>query len=160
MSGGALGGAVGDGGRPGASDASIRSPASSGVTAALVLRAIVALLVAAFLLAYVRATVESRRAFALGEEAETLSDWQSAVFHDRHSVQWYAPRLGRSGAAFDRLVEIGDNRVEADDVEGALVAYRSARHGVMSIRHLATPFAERLPALHRTIGALMAEQVA
>lgn len=111
-------------------------------------------------LSWGRAVVESRRYARWGDEAVAAGDWESAVLHYRHALQWYAPLGSAAARSFDALVGIGAERRSAGDVEGALVAYRSARMGVMAIRHLGTPFAARLPALHRDIGALMAEQVA
>lgn len=135
-------------------------PGPAGVTAATVARAIVALLVFAVLLAWGRSVVESRRYHAWGVAAVEADDWESAVLHFRHALQWHAPVGGRGAQSFDALVAVGDRRRERGDIEGALVAYRSARFGVMAVRHLWTPLADRLPALHEAIGTLMAAQVA
>lgn len=126
--------------------------------AALFVRAGVALLVAVVLLGTIRSIVESRRTFAWGVEAEEMGDWESAVLHYRHALQWYAPFGARTAQSFDRLVAIGQQREEAGDVEGALVAYRSARHAVMAVRHFTTPLEDRLRPLHTRIGTLMATQ--
>lgn len=132
--------------------------ATPGGGAALFIRAGVVLLVAVVLLGTVRSIVESRRTFAWGAEAEETGDWESAVLHYRHALQWYAPFGARTAASFDRLVAIGQQREEAGDVEGALVAYRSARHAVMAVRHFTTPLEDRLRPLHDRIGTLMAVQ--
>lgn len=125
---------------------------------ALVARSLVPLLVLAFMLSWGRAVIESHRYFSWGETAQSEQDWESAVIHYRHALQWHAPILSRSEAAFDALVVLGDQLAAEDDTEAALVAYRSARAGVMSIRHVRVPFVDRLPALHQKIGALMAAQ--
>lgn len=130
-----------------------------GITPATLFRTCVALLIFAALLAYVRAGIESRSAFSLGEAAQANGDWESAVLHHRHAAQWHAPFIGRSAEAVDALIAIGDERVDASDTSGALVAYRSARFAIMATRHLTTPNAEALDELHPRISALMAEQV-
>lgn len=124
----------------------------------LLVRATVVILLAGVVLAWGRAVVESRRFADWGDEAVAGEDWQSAVLHYRHAVQWHAPIGSASQRAFDALIAIGDERREAGDTEGALIAYRSARFGTMATRHVWTPRAAQLPELHQTIGALMAEQ--
>ncbi len=131
---------------------------SAGVTPGAVVRACVILVVFGLALLYVRAGTGSRREFSLGAAAESADDWESAVLHYRHSVQWHAPGLGKSDGAFAALVRVGDERADAGDVSGALVSYRSARLSVMAVRHLGTPFAADLPDLHTKIATLMAEQ--
>ena len=125
----------------------------------LILRSMLALLLLAVLLAAGRAAVESHRYFGHGEASRAADDWESAVYHYRHGLQWYVPLLSRSGACFDALVDIGDARLRASDLDGALVAYRSARFGVMATRHLWTPLAGRLPDLHRRIAEGMVTQI-
>ncbi len=109
---------------------------------------------------YGRAVVESSRYARLGDAALADGDTESAVLHYRHAVQWHAPVLGAGPRAFDALVAIGDQRGAAADTVGALFAYRSARAAAMAVRHLSSPYAGQLPALHQKIGGLMAAQVA
>lgn len=132
---------------------------AGGITPAALARTCVGLLIFAVALAYVRAGTESRSAYRAGETADADGDWQSAVLHYRHSAQWHAPMIGRSGEALAALIEIGDDRAEVDDLDGALVAYRSARFAIMATRHLTTPHAELLPDLHAKIASHMATQV-
>ena len=130
-----------------------------GITPAALFRTCAALLLFALVLAYARAGVESRKAFAQAEAAHAEGDWESAVLHFRHAAQWHAPIIGRSGESLDALVAIGDERSDEDDLTGALVAYRSARFAIMATRHLSTPHAEVLDQLHPRISGLMAGQV-
>lgn len=131
---------------------------NAGITPGAVVRVSVALVLFGLMLLYVRAGTESRREFNLAVAAESAGDWESAVLHYRHSVQWHAPGLGRSGQAFAALVRIGDDRAAESDTSGALVAYRSARFSAMATRHLTTPFFADLPDLHSKIAVLMSEQ--
>ncbi len=122
------------------------------------LRFIGVALVVSLLIFWGRAVQGSRHAYHLGEEAVTAGELQHAAVQYRHAIQWYTPIGGRGHASFDRLVALGDTAAADGDVEGALFAYRSARLGVMSTRHLVTPMAGELPALHQKIGGLMSVQ--
>lgn len=131
---------------------------SVGITPSALFRTCLGLLLFAVLVAYARAGVESRQAFSAGSEAHAAGDWQSAVLHYRHSAQWHAPAISRSADAVEALVSIGDERATEGDVEGALIAYRSARFAIMATRHLTTPHAAALPELHEKIAGHMADQ--
>lgn len=131
---------------------------ASSPTAATVVRTVLAVLALTLVVAWVRAGVESHRYAGWGDDSVAAGDWESAVLHYRHALQWHAPFIGESRSAFDALVELGDELSANGDGEAALIAYRSARWGVMSIRHVRTPFAAELPALHAKIGTLMAAQ--
>ncbi len=128
------------------------------LTAGLIVRGLLALFLVAVLVSWGRAAVESHRYFAWGQQADAEQDWESAVLHYRHALQWYAPAFSKSASAFDALVEIGDAQAAEQNTEAALVAYRSARWGVMAIQHIGAPLADNLPPLHQKIGALMGQQ--
>lgn len=127
-------------------------------TAATVVRTVLAVIALTLVVAWVRAGVESHRYAGWGDASVASGDWESAVLHYRHALQWHAPLIGESRPAFDALVDLGDALEAEGNGDAALIAYRSARWGVMSIRHVRTPFAAELPALHAKIGALMAAQ--
>lgn len=107
---------------------------------------------------YGRAVYESNRAYQAGKEALVVEEKRQAMLHFRHSIQWYIPVGSRAEASFEQLVLLGDLAMETEDLEEALFAYRSARLGIMAIRHIATPLANRLPSLHTKIGSAMSLQ--
>lgn len=105
-----------------------------------------------------RASYESARSYGLGEAARAQGASIDAAYHYRHAAQWLTP-LGRSDdRALERLVDLGDERLDAGDVEGALFCWRSARSAIMATRHLATPHVDVLDRLHPRIAGAMATQ--
>lgn len=102
-----------------------------------------------------RASFESYSEYALGKAASEELDWNSAIIHYRHALECYAPVGSAGRSALDRLVTIGDERAKAGDTETALFAYRSARVGIMAIRHLWIPHEDALSYLSERIAMLM-----
>lgn len=113
-------------------------------------------LAALFLL--LRSAVEAKRAYDRGRSALEARDFESAILHFRHAVEWNAPFVASSDDAFAALLRVGDERAAAGDVSTALFAYRSARVGALATRHFVVPHAASLPELERRIGLLMADQ--
>lgn len=105
-----------------------------------------------------RASYESNRAYGLGEAARAEGASIDAAYHYRHAAQWLTPLSRADDRALERLVELGDERLDASDVEGALFCWRSARSAIMATRHLATPHRDVLDTLHPRIAGAMAIQ--
>jgi len=120
--------------------------------------AAIALVVVALVVVTARASVESSRSLSLGIAAESEGDAISAAYHYRHAAQWLTPFGGADDEALSRLVDLGDARNDAGDVEGALFCWRSARSAVMATRHLWTPHVDVLDGLHPRIADAMAIQ--
>ena len=102
-----------------------------------------------------RAMVESGSAYRAAEEALENGDHESAAIHFRHAAQWVAPAGTRSGAAIDRLVELGEDHEDRGEIASALFAYRSARSAIMATRWLVVPHRSELEGIHGGIARLM-----
>lgn len=92
--------------------------------------------------------------FEAGQFCETQRDFPCATLRYRHALELYTPFGSASRQGLDGLIRLASMQAGEGDVEGALVASRSARIGVLAIRHPLTPFAQELPALERTISRL------
>lgn len=98
-----------------------------------------------------RAVIASRQFLLAGDTALTNGRTDEAILHYRHALEWYTPIGGGSEPALQKLLLIGKKHLEQNEPKRALFALRSARFGILSIRHAATPFASELPNIHRQI---------
>jgi hypothetical protein len=113
-------------------------------------------LVAAVLVS--RVAWEHQQEAALGRQALEAGDSARGVLHLRRALEAWAPLVTDPCGVVDALTALGDS-ASASDVALALEAWRSARSGVLTIRHATVPCADRLPGLHERIVAGMARQV-
>lgn len=100
---------------------------------------------------WARNGLASRRHVREGDAALATGDADGAILAYRHGVESYAPLLGAHREAMERLIAVGDDRLAVGDTGRALFAFRSARFGALSTRHLFTPFESYLPRIQRGI---------
>ena len=110
------------------------------------------------LLLFVRNVYFSYHYFEEGEVLVRDKDLPSAILHYRHSLESFVPFGGKNKDALVRLIELGNQAEKNRDLETALFAYRSARLGILSARHLWIPYKEELTYLHKKIAFLMSVQ--
>ncbi|MCU0663305.1 MAG: hypothetical protein MUC50_13390 [Myxococcota bacterium] len=99
----------------------------------------------------------SRASFAelrAGEVCEAAHDTPCATLRYRHALELYTPWSAASTRGLEGLIRLGAAQRRAGQNQGALLAYRSARLGIMSLRHVTTPFEDELPALEQAIAEL------
>ncbi|MFT5991748.1 MAG: hypothetical protein ACJA1R_002966 [Flavobacteriales bacterium] len=120
----------------------------------------IAALIATVMIAAVwgRAVHEARHYADLGDLAVAEERVEDAIFHYRHSAQWFSPAGHTAQRSVDELIALGDAASDAGERERSLVAWRSARIAVISTRSLFYPNDDRLLALHARIARGMASQ--
>jgi hypothetical protein len=89
-----------------------------------------------------------------GRVCEAQGDLPCAALRYRHALELHAPFFSASREGLAGLEKLGHKAAASGDVEGALVAYRSARVGILALRHTWQPFAEALPGLEDSIARL------
>jgi hypothetical protein len=117
-------------------------------------------LAAVVLAIVVRVLLSGPAALARGDEAYALGDHLGACAAWREAVSWVLP-LGASGfwrgPAMDHLERLADERREAGDLPGAVMALSSLRSGIMGGHGLLRPDQGRVDALGPALASLMAD---
>lgn len=122
------------------------------------LRAWVGLVLLGLGVAVVRVWVGARDEFAAGVDAEARGELAVATVHYRRAVAWHLPGHRVGPDALDHLERIALQAESSGDFDLALLAWRSARAGILSARSFYTPHAGRLGAAEDKIAFFMAAQ--
>jgi len=94
------------------------------------------------------------------ERAASLkeNDFESAAIYFRRAIQWYSPGNWYVRHSIEDLKESGKQSAARHDVGKALLAFRTIRNGLISIRHIYQPYDNELNEVNDQIAALMALQ--
>ena len=122
------------------------------------MRAWAGLVLLGLLVAVVRVWTGARDELAAGADAEARGDPATAAVHYRRAVSWYLPGLPVGDTALDKLEQIALRAEQTGDFDLALLAWRSARAGILSARSFYTPHARRLVTAEDKIAFFMAAQ--
>lgn len=104
---------------------------------------------------WVKVRLEAGAALERAQALEERGSTQLAIVVYRHTIRWYSPGSAPVEAAVERLWALG-KELEEKDPATALSAYRALRSGLLAIRSLWDPYADRIPPANDRIAALMA----
>lgn len=109
---------------------------------------------------WLRVAIEGRLELDRAERARADEALALEIEHLGRALRWRAPLLDHDERALDRLWDLARQQQDrgAAGREGALMAYREVRRGLLATRAWGIPHRERWDRANAQIAALMAEQ--
>lgn len=103
-----------------------------------------------------RVMVQSRSAYARATAADSAGKVTAAITDYRRAIQWYLPLNPYVGRSVKRLFALGEQSERGGKLQLALMAYRSLRASLYSVRSVYTPHAKVIAACDARIARIMA----
>lgn len=97
-----------------------------------------------------------QKQFRIGEYAFTKGDLKHAITGYESAIQMYTPGSGKVKASIEKLWEIGEIFERQNQIDWALLAYRSLRSSLYAVRSFYTPYPEWIGLCDEKIARLLA----
>lgn len=109
---------------------------------------------------FVKVYVSSMKEYRRADEAYEEGDFEAALEHYEHAVQWYTPRSPWVRKSIESLWRMGSDAEEEGSADRALSAYRAIRGSLYAVRSFYTPHREWISRCDEKIATLSAGKIA